>query len=169
MLRTWIRKAGAPETGSIGDNKGRRSKHLAELLGACLPDRGPVEVAPLRPPSPGQGVQLVMPPHPVPAGSEVGRSASRLTSISRARFPSASSIRPGSTTTPTARRGGSDPNTRHIIIVMKPTVSPLDRIDDPSFGGWVCAEGDRAGETCDPSRSGCVRDQLLAAPRSGTA
>ena len=146
VLRTWI-EAGAPETGSIGDNKGRGSKHLAELLGACLPDAGPVEVAPLRPPSPSEGVQLVMPPHPVPAGSE--------SEICFASYFDFTGQIPERFLDPTGQYYYSnreerreDPNTHHIIV-MKPTVS-LDRIDDPSFGGWVCAEGERAGETCDP-------------------
>jgi len=145
-LRIWI-EAGAPETGAVADNQGGGSKRLAELLGACLPDPSPVEVAPLPSPAPGEGVQLVMPPHPVPAGSE--------SEICFASYFDFTGQIPEQYLDPTgelyyAKREEKreDPNTHHIIV-MKPTVS-LDRIDDPSFGGWVCADGARAGETCDP-------------------
>jgi hypothetical protein len=51
-IRLWIER-GAPRTGVVAGTD--------ELLDACLPPPGPIEVKPLPPPEPGKGVQLRMP------------------------------------------------------------------------------------------------------------
>ena len=41
-----------------------------QVLDACLPDPEPLVIDPLDPPPPGEGVQFVMAPWPLPASSE---------------------------------------------------------------------------------------------------
>lgn len=145
-IRIWI-EAGAPSTGSVTGNAGRGSEYVGELLGACLPEADPVVVDPLPPPDPEEGVQLVMPPHPIAAASEVEICFASYFDFSD-QIPERYLDETGDFYYVKREEGREDPNTHHIIV-MKPSVD-LDLIDDPSFGGWVCAEGDRAGETCDP-------------------
>ena len=145
-VRIWI-EAGAPSTGAVTGNAGRGSQFVGDLLGACLPEADPVEVAALPPPPPGEGVQLVMPPHPIDAGGEVEICFASYFDFSD-RIPDRFLDPSGDFYYAKREEKREDPNTHHIIV-MKPSVD-LDRIDDPSFGEWVCADGERADQTCDP-------------------
>lgn len=145
-IRIWI-EAGAPGTGAVTGNSGRGAAYVGELLGACLPEADPVIVAPLPPPAPDEGVQLVMPPHPIAAGSEVEVCFASYFDFSE-RIPERFLDETGEFYYAKREVGREDPNTHHIIV-MKPSVG-LDRLHDPSFGGWVCADGPRAEESCDP-------------------
>lgn len=69
VVRRWI-EAGAPEIGSIGDSITGQADKIASLLGSCLPDATPIEIAPLEAPPPGEGVQFTMPSFPLEAGTE---------------------------------------------------------------------------------------------------
>jgi hypothetical protein len=155
-VRAWI-EAGAPEDIAVADNEGRGSTHIAELLGACLPEASPVEVAPLPPPSPEEGVQLVMPPQPLLAGSESEVCFASYFDF-RGQIPARFLDETGEYYYVKREEKREDPNTHHIIV-MKPTVS-LDLINDPSFGGWECASGKRAGKPCDPLDPSACDDGL---------
>lgn len=145
-MRIWI-EAGAPGSGAVQGNSGRGSAYVGELLGACLPEAEPVEVTPLPPPAPGEGVQLVMPPHPIDAGSEVEICFASYFDFSD-QIPERFLDETGDFYYAYREERREDPNTHHIIV-MKPTVD-LSRLDDPSFGSWVCADGPRALEPCQP-------------------
>ena len=147
-LGIWI-EAGAPGEGAITDNAGRGSQYVGDLLGACLPEASPVTVVPLPKPDPEEGVQLVMPPHPIEAGSEVEICFASYFDFSD-QIPERFLDETGDYYYAKREEAREDPNTHHIIV-MKPSVD-LDRIDDPSFGGWRCADGPRAGLECDPKK-----------------
>ncbi len=145
-MRIWI-EAGAPGTGAVTGNAGRGSAFVGELLGACLPEEGPVEVAPLPAPAADEGIQLVMPPHPIAAGSEVELCFASYFDFSN-QIPERFLDETGDFYYAKREEKREDPNTHHIIV-MRPSVD-LDLIEDPSFGDWVCADGERGLETCDP-------------------
>jgi hypothetical protein len=145
-VRIWI-EAGAPERGAVGDNVGRGSARIEDLLGVCLPEASPVEVLPLPAPAPDEGVQLVMPPHPIPAGSEAEICFASYFDF-RERIPARFLDESGEFYFANREERREDPNTHHIIV-MKPTV-PVELIRDPSFGEWTCSTGERDGEPCDP-------------------
>lgn len=145
-LRIWI-EAGATTSGAVTGNAGRGSDYVGELLGACLPEADPVVVKPLPRPAPGEGVQLAMPPHPIAAGDEVEVCFASYFDFSD-QIPEQFLDETGEFFYANREVRREDPNTHHIIV-MKPSVD-LSLIDDPSFGGWVCAHGERANETCDP-------------------
>ena len=146
VVRLWIEK-GAPAEGVVGDNESGSAAVVAEKLGVCLPDADPVQAVALPAPDPSEGVQLVMPPHRIAAGTEIeicyasyydfrGQVPERYMDESGEFFYARKEIR------------REDANTHHLIV-MKPT-TPLSLINDPSYGEWVCASGALAGEACDP-------------------
>lgn len=155
-MRIWI-EAGAPTTGAVTGNAGRGSQYVGDLLGACLPEADPVVVEPLPPPAPGEGVQLVMPPHPIEAGGEVEICFASYFDFSD-QIPEQFLDETGEFYYVKREERREDPNTHHIIV-MKPTVD-LALIEDPSFGGWICADGGRAGEECDPLEPSDCPDSL---------
>jgi hypothetical protein len=67
-LRIWIAK-GAPKTGNVSDEA--KGKDVGSLLDACAKPSGPIKAEPLAPPAPDEGIQLVLPPYPLKAESEV--------------------------------------------------------------------------------------------------
>ncbi len=146
VVRLWIEK-GASAVGVFGDNASGSAALVAEKLGVCLPEADPVQAVALPAPPPGDGVQLVMPPHAIAAGSEIeicyasyydfrGQVPDRYLDESGDYFFARKEIR------------REDANTHHLIV-MKPT-TPLSLITDPSYGEWVCASGPQAGDACDP-------------------
>jgi hypothetical protein len=88
-----------------------------------------------------------MPPHPIPAGSEAEICYASYFDF-RGRIPERFLDETGEFYFAHREERREDPNTHHIIV-MKPTV-PLELIHDASFGGWVCATGERDGQPCDP-------------------
>ncbi len=155
-LRIWI-EAGAPTAGAVTGNAGLGSDHVGKLLGACLPEAAPVEVVPLATPAAGEGVQLVMPPHRIAAGSEVELCFASYFDFS-GQIPERFLDETGDYYFVKREERREDPNTHHIIV-MKPTVD-LSRIDDPSFGEWVCADGPRRDQPCDPLAPADCPDSL---------
>ncbi len=137
-LRLWI-YAGAPETGVVIGTE--------PLLDACLPDPEPIEIEPLTPPAPGEGLQFVLPTIDVPASSEQ--------EICFAFYYDVSDGVPAEALDPTgemfrirAQEIRQDPQSHHILL-LDSGIDP-SRIDDPSFGRWRCHGGSRAGDDCDP-------------------
>ncbi|MDG2307052.1 MAG: hypothetical protein P8R42_20870 [Candidatus Binatia bacterium] len=155
-MRIWI-EAGAPATGAVTGNAGRGSGYVGDLLGACLPEADPVEVAPLPIPAADEGVQLVMPPHPIAAGGEVEICFASYFDFSD-QIPTRYLDETGDFYYAQREEKREDPNTHHIIV-MKPSVD-LDLIHDLSYGGWVCADGGRAEEVCDPLQPSDCPDSL---------
>src|SRR5262249_55510578 len=68
-IRFWI-EAGAPRDGSVSHAAQGSPKHVAELLGACLPPATDIRIQPLDPPPADEGIQLAMAPYVLPASTE---------------------------------------------------------------------------------------------------
>ena len=146
VVRLWIEK-GAPAEGVVGDNEAGSSATVAEKLGVGLPPADPVQAVPLSPPQPDEGVQLVMPPHRITAGSEIEICYASYYDF-RGQVPEQYLDETGEYFFARKEIRREDANTHHLIV-MKPT-TPLSLIDDPSYGEWVCASGPQEGEPCDP-------------------
>lgn len=138
-LRLWI-YGGAPRTGTVPGTD--------ELLNACLPKAEPILIEPLAPPEPGTGVQLRMPPWPLEAHSEHEICFATYYDITdqvpeRYRDPSGRMFR---FSTSELRQ---DPQSHHLILYRYLGPDDVD-LHHPSFGGWTCNGGERAGEPCEP-------------------
>jgi hypothetical protein len=165
-LRLWI-EAGAPEEGSIGDSIDGTSDHIADLLGACLPDATPITIKPLDPPPPGEGVQFVMPPYVLPAGKEREVCVAQYYDFSD-QVPARYKDPSGAFMYVNGSRLRQDPHSHHLVIDH----SGLDAgwVHDPSFGSWTCKGGARNGEECEPTDLGSCGDGLCASEvRDSTA
>jgi predicted CxxxxCH...CXXCH cytochrome family protein len=151
-IRLWI-EAGAPKEGSVGDSLSRGEDEIERLLGVCLPEAEAVNTLPLPPPEPDKGIQLKMPPHAVPAESE--------REICFAVYEDFRDVIPEEYLTEDGERfylksgdTREDAYTHHNLI-YRPALG-IDQIHHPDFGEWMCVEGDRAGEICEPTdKSSC--------------
>ncbi len=143
-LRLWI-EGGAPREGSIGDEFG--GNRVADLLDACLPDPDPVVVEPLEPPAEGTGVQLAMPPHQIPAGSEFEVCFAEYIDF-RDQIPDQFLSADGNQFHANGREDLADPNTHHLTISYSGFGAEM--VDAPEFGRWECAAGPMKGQDCDP-------------------
>ncbi|GAB5452365.1 MAG: hypothetical protein Hals2KO_26930 [Halioglobus sp.] len=151
-IRLWI-EAGSPREGSVGDTLGRGEDEIERLLGVCLPEAEAINTTPLPPPAPDKGVQLKMPPHAVPAESE--------REICFAVYEDFRDVIPEQYLTDDREafyikngKAREDAFTHHNLVYYSPV--GVENIHDPAFGEWTCVEGDRPGETCDPTdRSTC--------------
>ena len=65
-IQLWIKK-GAPEKGSVADPVA--GLDVGSLLDACLPPPEPMPVKPLDPPDPQEGIQFILPPYLLKAGT----------------------------------------------------------------------------------------------------
>lgn len=149
-IRLWIESA-APRTGAIGDEFG--GNRVAELLDACLPDPEPVVIEPLEPPPPGEGIQLSLPPHSIPAGGEFEICFAEYLDF-RDQIDPRFLAPDGNTAYANSVKVLAEPNTHHMTFSYS-GLGP-DDVHAPEFGRWECADGPRAGEDCDPlDRSTC--------------
>jgi hypothetical protein len=146
-IRLWI-EAGAPREGSVGDSLGRGEDELERLLGVCLPEAEAVNTVPLPPPSPDKGLQYVMPPHDVAAEKE--------REICFAVYEDFRDVIPPEYMDEAREyyyvKSGQlreDAFTHHNILYY--STGSVDKIHDPSFGGWTCAGGEKDSQTCEPT------------------
>jgi hypothetical protein len=146
-IRFWI-DAGAPKDGSVADAADGSSKHVAELLGACLPPASNIYIDPLTPPPAGEGLQLAMAPYVLPGNME--------REICQAQYVDFSDQVPAQYKDPSGNfmfvdgwEMRQDPNSHHLIADH----SGLDAssVHDPSFGTWTCSGGPRDGAECEPT------------------
>jgi len=135
-LRLWI-LAAASRTGSVAG--------VGNLLNACLPKPKPIEIKPLEPPPPGEGLQLRMPPWIVDAHSE--REVCFASYYDFTEQVPASLRGPGDTFCYKSTQLRQDPLSHHLIVNR---YYGQYAANDPSFGTYTCSGGHRAGETCDP-------------------
>lgn len=154
LLRRWI-YAGAPGEGVIEDTR--------EILGGCLPDPEPIEIAPLAAPDAGEGFQLSMPEWDLAAGEEFEGCFATYYDIS--------GVAPEEILDPTGAhfrfRGfevRQDPQSHHLFMYY-----PLGNfreggvdVTDPAFGGWSCYGGATQGAACDPLDASACGDGLCA-------
>ncbi|MBM4270016.1 MAG: hypothetical protein FJ144_26005, partial [Deltaproteobacteria bacterium] len=139
LLRLWI-YAGAPRDATVIGTP--------ELLEACLPPPPPITIDPLDPPAPDEGVQFVMPPWPLPAGSEHEVCFASWYDFT-GKIPAEFLDEGGEFFFTDTTELRQDPQSHHLILNYA-FVSP-DELHHPSFGAWTCAGGEREGETCEPT------------------
>jgi cysteine-rich repeat protein len=157
-LRLWI-YAGAPEDGVVDG--------IQDLLDACLPDPTPIEIAPLEPPPPDEGMQFRMPEYPLPAHNE--------TEVCFAQYFDLSTMIPQRFLTPDGTRfytnGGElrqDPHSHHLQIIY--VDMPAERLSDPVFGAWTCKGGALDGQPCEPTdTTGCGEGLCGSTPTKSVA
>ncbi len=137
-VRVYIEN-GAPETGTVAGTQA--------LLGGCFPPPVPIEIEPLQPPDPAEGLQLVMPPTDVPAQSE--------TEVCFATFYDFTDAVPEEFKDPDGEsfyieRDDTrwDPHSHHLVIIHSGLEDSL--WDHDSFGTWTCIGGILEGTVCDP-------------------
>ncbi|MET0389908.1 MAG: hypothetical protein ABW321_28305 [Polyangiales bacterium] len=166
VVRRWI-EAGAPRAGSIGDSVTGQSDKIAALLGSCLPDATPIQIAPLAAPAADEGVQFVMPSFKLKAGTE--------TEVCFAQYYDLSNVVPAEYQDQTqgvifvnGQRIRQDPQSHHLGLI-DPKLS-ADWAGDASFGAWQCVGGELEGQRCDPlGQSGCGAGQCASAVQEAVA
>ena len=157
LVRLWI-YSGAPETGTvIGTEK---------LLGACLPPPEPLIIEPLDPPGAGEGIQFEMPAFRLPASREIEYCFATYEDFSD-QVPEQFRDASGQYFRFDATELRQDPQSHHLILwYARANLDPAFDLNDPSFGGWSCVDGEREGETCDPTdRTACGSGKCAAAIR----
>ncbi len=135
LLRLWI-KNGAPETGTV-----QEAEHLVD---ACLPEAEPVTIQPLAPPAPDEGVQLVMPPFPLPASSEREVCIAQYYDLSD-RVPPEFLSEAGTHFRAATSELRQDPQSHHLVLAHNAGAPPYT-----GFGEFRCRGGERDGESCAP-------------------
>jgi hypothetical protein len=146
-VRLWI-QGGAPKTGAVGDptRKGT-SDTIGDLLSACLPQAGPVQIAPLEAPSADEGIQFRAPPWVIAPGKEREVCVATYYDFSE-RIPDAYKSPDGTKFYTNGSRLRQDPASHHYVIANP--LLDVSHVNDPSFGSWTCYGGDAAGEACNP-------------------
>jgi hypothetical protein len=165
-IRVWI-KAGAPETGAVGDPEDGTSDSVGALLDACLPPAEPITIRPLEPPAPGDGVQLAMPAYTLPAATEAEVCFAAYYDFT-GQVPEEFLSEDGTRLRYFAQEMRQDPQSHHLVL----DVSGVDVADihHSSCGDWTCKGGESAGSACEPTDpSSCPGGGLCGAtPRSLT-
>jgi hypothetical protein len=146
-VRLWI-QGGAPRTGAVGDpTKGGSSDTIADLLGACLPVAGPVQIAPLEAPPVDEGIQFRAPPWLLAPETEREICVATYYDFSD-QVPEEFKSADGTKFYTNGSRLRQDPASHHYVL----SSPPLDTsyANDPTFGRWTCYGGDEPGSECDP-------------------
>jgi hypothetical protein len=140
-LRKWV-ETGASREGIVPGTD--------ELLDACLPPPLPIEIEPLPPPAPSEGVQLHMPRWVLEPESEdevCYTTYYDLTDQVPAQFrgPNGDTVRYKRAET------RQDPLSHHLIVNL---YTGQSEVTDPVWGSFKCRGGAADGQTCDPTESG---------------
>jgi hypothetical protein len=145
-IQLWI-YYGAPENDVVPGTE--------ELLGACLPPQRPITIDPLPAPAADQGIQLVMPPWPLPSQSEFEGCFATYYDFTE-QVPE--EFRVGDRFLWKGFEVRQDPQSHHLLLYYSPLNLEPDGIDrilnDPSIAPWTCYGGPRAGEECAPKEIG---------------
>jgi len=158
LVRWWI-YGGAPEDGVVIDAE--------PYVSGCTPDPVPLEIKPLPHPGEGKGIQLEMPTFTLPAGLEVERCFATYFDVCD-EVPPELAGETGDSFPFSARELRMDPGSHHLILWLSFVGS--DQLDDPAYGGWTCAGGASAGETCEPlDTESCGEGHCVSQYRDGFA
>jgi len=136
-LRLWI-DAGASRTASVPGT--------ATLLNACLPEPKPVEIKPLPPPTPGEGVQLHMPAWTLPPESEAEVCFSTYYDLT-GQVPAEMLSEDGTRFRYKTIDIRQDPLSHHLIVDV---YRGPEAANDPVWGTYTCKGGPTSGQVCDP-------------------
>ena len=154
-VRSWI-FAAASETGSIPG--------VGALLHACTPEPQPVEIKPLDPPPPGEGVQIHMPQWTVDAHSEHEVCLASYIDLTDKVPPEMRG--PNDTFCYNKEQLRQDPLSHHLIVnLYVGAYGP----DHPGWGQFRCAGGPKDGTACVPTELGFCGDgyECATAPEIG--
>lgn len=157
LLRLWI-YSGAPKDGTIiGSDR---------LLNACLPDPEPISIEPLDPPAPDEGIQLVMPPWLLRAGSEFEGCFATYYDFTD-QVPEQFKNPGGNLFRWKGFEVRQDPQSHHLLLYYSPLNFEPGGIDvhHPSFGKWTCMGGAKQGEECEPKDLGFCGEGSVCASR----
>lgn len=145
-VRLWI-LGGAPETGSVGDpSQFGSTDDIARGLNACLPEADPIQVAPLEPPAPSEGIQFRSPVWELESGGEREFCVATYYDLSDV-IPAELKSPDGTMFYTNGSRLRQDPGSHHYVV-SNPGIDGAYAAD-PAFGEWKCT-GERAGQSCDP-------------------
>lgn len=139
LVRLWI-VGGAPEATTVDGT--------AELLDACLPEPLPVRIEALSEPAVDEGIQFVLAPIELPAGTEQEYCFAIYFDYSD-QVPDEFKDPSGEFFYVSGQELRQDPMSHHLVFFYAPDLGPED-LDDPVFQGWTCAGGTRDGQECDP-------------------
>ncbi len=175
-VRLWIER-GAPREGTVSGTD--------ELLDACLPPPGILDINPLPPPPAGAGLQMKLPRWRLPAHSEREVCFAVYYDVTD-QVPEIYRGRDGTTFRYSFHETRQNPISHHMTPLL---YRGRAAIDDEAWGGWRCLEGSAAGSVCDPTEadacgagvcttpleqvSGCVGygpgDEFITAANPGVA
>lgn len=142
-VKLWILK-GAPKTGTVGDPL--KGIDLGSLLDACLPAATPVKIKPLEPPSPGDGVQLRLPPYVLKAASEVEHCIPFAYDFTK-QVPAQFKDEARNVMYTNGSQVRQDPQSHHMVVWNpKQDLSAAP----PDSAGWTCHGGSKDGAACSP-------------------
>lgn len=151
-VRLWIER-GAPKEGTVPGT--------GELLDACLPPEKPIEVKPLPPPAPGEGVQIHMPRWILRAHTEREVCYASYYDVSD-QVPAEFRGPNGDTFRYKRNQIRQDSLSHHLIVNLYR--GEYD-IDSPIWGTFKCRGGERDGQVCNPKEigfcgpgAGCAND-----------
>ncbi len=147
-LRLWIAK-GAPQTGTVSDDAKRVD--VSSLLDGCAAPTaatGPVKAEPLTPPSPDEGIQIVLPRFPLKGQSEVenctpfsydftDKVPAQYKDVARnVMYINGSQVR-------------QDPQSHHLILW-----NPDKKLSSvaPGDATWTCRGGQQDGKPCNAQK-----------------
>lgn len=153
-IRLWIER-GAPRTGVVPGT--------ADLLDACLPPPGPIDVKPLPPPEPGKGVQIRMPRWQMLANSERETCSASYYDVTD-QVPEEFRGSNGTTLVFNRNEVRQSAGSHHLIVSgYTGAAAP----EDPRWGGYFCHGGPKDGQTCPPTDlSFCGEGGLCGTPVS---
>ncbi len=137
-LRLWIEVGGATRTETVPGT--------ATLLNACLPEPDPIEIQPLAPPPPDQGVQLHMPVWELDAKSESEVCFTSYYDLT-GQIPEEYLSPDGTKFRYNEVEIRQDPLSHHLIIDFFRGATPPD---DEIWGTYYCVGGANAGQECNP-------------------
>jgi hypothetical protein len=160
VVRRWI-EAGAPKDGSIGDSVTGQSEKIAALLGSCLPKATPIQIAPLAAPAVTEGVQFVMPPFTLDAGTETEICFAQYYDLSDVVPPEFQDTEQGVIFI-NGQRIRQDPQSHHLGLI-DPKLG-AEWVNDETLGSWTCRGGEQAGASCDPLKKDMCGSGQCATP-----
>jgi hypothetical protein len=143
-VRIWILR-GAPKTGSVADPS--TGKDVGSLLDACLPPVKPVKAKPLEAPAAEEGIQFLMPPYVLKAGTEVEQCtpfAYDMTDKVPAKFKDDKR----NVIFVNGTQVRQDPQSHHLVLW-----NPAKDLSSVTANeaGWTCRGGPKADKSCNPT------------------
>jgi len=155
-VRLWIER-GAPKTGVVAGT--------AELLDACLPPPGVIEVKPLPPPPADEGIQIQMPHWAMQPDSEREICMASYYDITD-QVPEQFRTADGTAFVFNRNEVRQSAGSHHLIVSH---YSGIAGPDDPRWGGFFCSGGPHDGQACPPTDLSFCGEGGLCGTRPATS